>query len=104
MTFHKQVRVTVGNMSAEVDELLVPCIKKLWEHGLWTWVSCQQEGPDTKKFPMYINPFGLPEGNTLPEGFRYTHAEEMKRCLGIKNGESRVYNGVLWLPKGFLPK
>jgi len=38
---HKFVRVTHGNMSADIDELIAPLIKTMWEADIITAESCQ---------------------------------------------------------------
>ncbi len=91
MAFHKQVRLRVGSMSALVDEKVAPLLRVIWKQGLWTWTSCQHDGPPEKKFPMYINPFACEKP---PRGFRYTSAQEIKELLGLP---CRIYNNVIWL-------
>lgn len=40
---HRQVTVTVGEWSADVDELLAPLIEALWVLGIRTIFSCQSQ-------------------------------------------------------------
>lgn len=80
---HPQVHVRVGDQSAEVDELVAPFIERIWKAGITTWTSCQYA--DSGAFPMYIN-----DGRGL--------GREMAKVLGLKRGEYRIKNGVLWLP------
>jgi hypothetical protein len=42
-TKHKQVFFCVRDMEAEVDEGIAPVIKALWEHGIETTMSCQED-------------------------------------------------------------
>lgn len=41
-TIHKQVTVSVGDRSAEVDEPLAPLVQALWEADIDTYMSCQR--------------------------------------------------------------
>lgn len=44
-TQHRQVRVTVGGIVADVDEELAPLIEQLWKAGIATSLSCQENRP-----------------------------------------------------------
>lgn len=41
---HPVRRVTVGDMSADIDEELAPIIEEIWRLGLRTWTCCQNQG------------------------------------------------------------
>lgn len=40
---HRQVRVTVGNRSADIDARLAPLITELWRRDIDTYQSCEDE-------------------------------------------------------------
>ena len=42
---HKTVRVRVGKISAQIDVLLAPLIKMLWQNKIMTSNSCQENRP-----------------------------------------------------------
>ncbi len=44
-TLHKQVAVTVGRRTGEVDEMIAPLIEELWKAGIDTDMSCQNNRP-----------------------------------------------------------
>jgi hypothetical protein len=41
---HPVRRVTVGELSADIDEELAPIIESIWRIGLNTWTCCQNQG------------------------------------------------------------
>lgn len=41
---HPVRRVTVGEMSADIDEELAPIIELIWRLGMHTWTCCQNQG------------------------------------------------------------
>jgi hypothetical protein len=41
---HPVRRVTVGTVSADIDEELAPIIETIWRLGLRTWTCCQNQG------------------------------------------------------------
>ena len=43
-TRHPQVLIEVGGQRGEVDELLAPLLEAMWELGIRTEYSCQQQG------------------------------------------------------------
>ena len=97
MREHKQVicKTLEGN-KFEVDEKIAPFVQRLCDAGIKTWVSCQWEGPQSKKYPAYINP-------CIPEhGYISSTPEEMAKVLGLKKWQWRQYNGVLWLHRSLV--
>lgn len=44
---HKQVKITHGKMSAEVDEGIAELILEIWKHGIDTIMSCEENQQGT---------------------------------------------------------
>ncbi len=42
---HRTVRVSVGEMEADIDEEIVPLVRELWRAGIETVNSCQENRP-----------------------------------------------------------
>ena len=103
MALHKQVICTTkAGEKIEVDEKIAPFVQILWDNDIETWVSCQWEGSENKKFPAYINP--LCPRNLSPE-VEYTPRAtpmEMAGILSLKRSQWRQYNGVLWLHRSLV--
>lgn len=84
---HGQVGIydaTRQHVVFEVDVGVRVAVQRLYDAGIYTWMSCQWEGPPTKKFPAYINPRGV------------CNLHEMAEIIGLRRGNYRVRNGVLW--------
>lgn len=50
---HSTTKLTIGKMSAEIDNLLVPLVERLWTQGIATSFSCQ--GKNTEDDDGYIS-------------------------------------------------
>jgi hypothetical protein len=48
---HPVRRVTVGGLSADIDEELAPIIDVIWRLGLTTWTCCQNAGESNASWP-----------------------------------------------------
>src|SRR5512135_1412524 len=44
MTEHRQVRIRINGWDARVDEGIAPLIREMWQAGLHTVMSCQNQG------------------------------------------------------------
>lgn len=42
---HKTVRVRCNGLDAPIDTMIAPLIKRLWQCGIYTWNSCQENKP-----------------------------------------------------------
>jgi hypothetical protein len=51
---HPVRRVTVGDLSADIDEELTPIIEVVWRLGLTTWTSCQNAGESNAGWPKKL--------------------------------------------------
>lgn len=51
---HPVRRVTVGDLSADIDEELAPIIEVVWRLGLTTWTSCQNAGESNAGWPKKL--------------------------------------------------
>lgn len=101
---HRQVNVKVGKISVSVDEGVSFAVTQILRAGFRTQYSCQWEGPADKKFPAYINPLcenltGNKEIDKLP----IPTGQQMADCIGLKKGEYRIFNGVIWFKPFILP-
>ena len=94
MTFHKQTTVTSKGIKIKVDADIAHAVRKILRAGYRTDVSCQATGPETKKFRAYINPCCIAHSEFahLP----IASVDKMAEILGLKKGEYRGYNGVIW--------
>lgn len=95
-SLHEQVEITFeeANCKISVDSKIGEAVRRVIAAGLNTWTSCEQEGPADKKFPAYINPHG-PIKDRIPLTRVGTPAE-MAKAVGLKKGQWRQFNGVLW--------
>ena len=48
---HPVRRVSVGDLSADIDQELAPIIEVVWRLGLTTWTSCQNAGESNADWP-----------------------------------------------------
>lgn len=101
---HRQVPVEGFWGRIECDEGVAEAVRLILSAGYRTWVSCQWSGPG--KFPAYINPHGPRwDDPSAQDGAidRYPEPtlKEMADIIGLKRGEWRGYNGVIWF-KPFL--
>ena len=102
---HKQVICTTSaGEKIEVDEKIAPFVQRLWDNGVKTWVSCQWDGSENKKFPAYINPRYYREISAEADYTPYATPIEMATILGLKRNQWRQYNGVLWLHRDLLER
>jgi hypothetical protein len=94
---HQQTPVTVDGITVEVDSNIAEHVRKLLAAGFRTDVSCEGTGPSKNKYRSYINPCcHCPSGPCGFEHLKVGTPREMAECLGLKKGEWRGYNGVLW--------
>ncbi|WP_262285439.1 hypothetical protein [Micromonospora sp. MA102] len=51
---HAVRRVSVGDLSADIDEELAPIIEVIWRLGLTTWTCCQNAGESNADWPEQL--------------------------------------------------
>ncbi|WP_127500742.1 hypothetical protein [Actinoplanes solisilvae] len=51
---HPVRTVTVGHLSADIDEDLAPIIEVIWRLGLTTWTCCQDAGESNADWPKQL--------------------------------------------------
>jgi hypothetical protein len=51
---HPVRRVTVGDLSADIDEELAPIVEIIWRLGLTTWTCCQNAGESNAGWPEVL--------------------------------------------------
>ncbi|MDZ5444402.1 hypothetical protein U2F26_16910 [Micromonospora sp. 4G57] len=51
---HPVRRVSVGDLSADIDEELAPIIEVVWRLGLATWTCCQNAGESNADWPQQL--------------------------------------------------
>ena len=54
LNLHPVRRVTMGEMSADIDEELAPIVEVIWRLGLTTWTSCQNAGESNAGWPEQL--------------------------------------------------
>ncbi len=45
MPKHKTIHVNIGDLEADIDEMLAPLVKEIWKAGISTANSCQENQP-----------------------------------------------------------
>jgi hypothetical protein len=80
MTKHKTITVTFNEISEEIDEKIAPLIKSLWELGINTFNSCENN---------------VPEGWVWIEFESASHAEEFLNIVAEYNEDrNSLYNRI----------
>jgi|SRR5271165_6552154 len=86
--FHKFVPITHGNMAADVDIMIAPLVKLMWQVGITTSESCQDpeewcQRPSVKKIwsTIYFN--GLKEPSRFMEMVYEPTQEEISYAEGL---------------------
>jgi len=79
---HNPILVSHGDMSAEIDELLAPMIKLMWELGIKTKESCQGIGENWAA--IYFDELEYPR-TFLQMAFDIFDVEEHKIVLDMMN-------------------
>ena len=51
---HPLQTVRVGELSAEIDEMLAPVVEALWRNGFETLTSCQDAGESNEDWPTLL--------------------------------------------------
>jgi hypothetical protein len=97
ITHHKQKTVRVGKLKIQVDAKIAVAVERVLRAGMKTNLSCECAG--NGKFMAYINPC---DEEDFP-GLRWGSPQEMAEAIGLKKGQWRSRNSVLWFNPADVP-
>jgi len=98
---HPTVRVQVGRVKADIDELLAPLVKLLWQRGLVTYQSCQERYPGLAEIEFA----GTDDVEEFLEEAQRLYRVEVETCDEGAGGELAVRVRLLVLfPTADIPR